>query len=338
MWILSNGTPFAAERTLASDKNGRDVWIVAVKGTFTIKADGTIELAEEQEPVLVMPKHRGDPLKSSLLYESDIDYAKATTDILLHGHAYAPRGRHVSEVEVLMKVGPIQKTLRVVGDRVWKPGVLSLTLTEPKPFLKMPIIYERAFGGTDRRSHDPKKHAWERRNPVGTGFAVAPEHLENQPAPNVEDPKAPTLSWKERPRPAGFGPIARHWSPRVEFAGTYDSRWEEERQPLLPGDFDERFFLCAPEDQQSPGYLRGREPVELHNLTPEGLLRFTLPQVALGFRTLLGDQRIEHRANLHTVILEPDVPHLIMVWQTALPCHGKKLKLNSTTVFLKQIV
>lgn len=328
MWVLKNDTPFAAERTLVCDRNGADLWLVAVKGTFLITGDHSLELAQEQKEVLLSPEHRDDPAVSSLLYESDLDYTKPTTDIILHGHAYAPAGRVNRRVDVTMRIGNMTKTLRVIGDRVWDKGFLGPVLSDPELFQKMPISYERAFGGTDLRSDDPKTHGWEPRNPVGLGFATARRHVIGQPAANVEDPRALISSWKNRPRPAGFGPIARHWSPRVELAGTYDERWEKERLPLLPKNFNERFFQCAPADQQSPNYLTGGEPVELVNLSPDGLLRFNLPRMKLDFTTRLGGRIIEHGARLHTLILEPDVPIVILIWHTALPCHGKKLTLQ----------
>ncbi len=333
MWILSNDTPFAAERSLVADRNGADVWVVAVKGTFLIRPDGTTILADEQEPLVAYPEHTGDPAVSSLKYECDLDYAKPTTDILLRGHACAPRGMPVTEIAVSMNVGPVSKVLRVTGDRTWSAGVFGPKLTEPEPFVKMPITYERAYGGTDCKLADRGKHGWEPRNPIGTGFAVDPDHLIGQPAPNVEE-----AGQGRSRRPAGFGPIARHWGPRATLAGTYDATWQNSRFPLLPKDFDERFFQCAPEDQQAPQYLKGREPVELRNLTPDGLLTFTLPRVALRFRTMLAGATIEHRAHLHTVMLEPDVPRVLMVWHTSLPCHGKKLKLIGTTVSRKTII
>jgi hypothetical protein len=123
----------------------------------------------------------------------------------------------------------------------------------------------------------------------------------------------------------------------VKFAGTYDAKWENQRQPLLPEDFDERFYLCAPEDQQAPAYLQGGESVELRNLTPEGLLRFQLPKELLGLRTFFSTGEIvHHRAKLHTVILEPEVPRVIMVWHTSLPCHPKVYKLLWTRVVRKR--
>ena len=163
------------------------------------------------------------------------------------------------------------------------------------------------------------------------------KHLIGQRAPNIEDPKALISSWKQRPRPAGFGPIAGDWSPRIDLAGTYDHKWEKERLPLLPDDFNERYYQCAPEDQLAPTYLRGGEPVELLNLTPERLLRFKLPRVALGFETHFFDgETVYHRSTLYTVILEPDVPRVIMVWHTMLYCHAKGLKLESTTITQKR--
>jgi len=43
-----------------------------------------------------------------------------------------------------------------------------------------------------------------------------------------------------------FGPIGRHCKPRVQLAGTYDDSWTEDRMPLLPDDFQERFHNAAP--------------------------------------------------------------------------------------------
>lgn len=333
MWGLQNRTRFTAERAWVRDKNGAEVWIVVVKGTYLIGSDGSMELAEKQEDVCKAPKFLGEQGKSSLLYDSDLQYTKPGTDVLLHGHAYAPRRKQTTQLDVTIKIANIAKTLRVFGNRYWDRGLIKMKMTSPEPFEKMPIIYERAFGGVDKKSKDPKRHGWERRNPVGTGFAVEPKHLIGKRVPNIEFPKDLISFWNNRPRPAGFGPIAGAWSPRLELAGTYDERWEKERLPLLPDDFDDRFYYCAPVDQQTPEPLSGGETVALYNLTRDGVLRFQLPRVKLEFRTRFADEGIvEHRASLHTVILEPDVLRVIMVWHTALPCHPKVLRLEQTVV------
>jgi hypothetical protein len=332
MWQVDNRTPFAAERGWVRDRNGAEIWLVAVKCTFDIRPDGSTEVSKEQPPVLRMPEHIGEPGKSSLRYENDLVLTKTTTDIIVVGHAYAPKGRPTTQMEAGFRVGPVRKMLRVTGNRQW--GVTGVS--DPEPFLQMPLTWERAFGGVDTRSAHPERD-WDWRNPVGTGFAVSRDNATALTLPNVEYADEAVTSWSDRPRPAGVGPVAGHWQPRVGLAGTYDDRWMQTRQPLLPDDFDDRYFQCAPLDQQAPAFLRGGEPVVLHRLTPSGDLRFHLPKVFLGFETRFydGSRELHKARKLHTVILEPDVPRVSLVWHTALPCHFKVQKLERTIVTLK---
>ena len=64
MWQVDNRTPFAAERGWVRDRNGAEVWLVAVKCTFDIRPDGTTEVSEGQPPVLGVPEQFGEPGKS----------------------------------------------------------------------------------------------------------------------------------------------------------------------------------------------------------------------------------------------------------------------------------
>lgn len=337
MWTVNNNTPFAADRTFVCDANGAMVWVVVVKGTFLINSDGATVAADKQAEVCLKPEYRGDPETTALVYDIDMVHTKPTTDIILNGHAYAPKGKPAFEIDATMQVAEVTKTVRATGDRVWEKGVAGLKTGDPQPFMKMPIVYERAFGGGDKPSSDVKNPHWERRNPVGVGYAKNPDVLVGQPVPNIENPESLISGTRLKTQPVGFGPIGRHWVPRVDWAGTYGEKWEKERLPLLPRDFDERFYQCAPPDQQAQQYLKGGEPVALLNLTPEGLLRFNLPRVWLSLRTRIGSEVIDHHANLHTVILEPDVPRVVMVWHTSVPCHGKDTKVQGTTVDLKEL-
>jgi hypothetical protein len=165
------------------------------------------------------------------------------------------------------------------------------------------------------------------------GYADAAQRVEGQRLPNIEyaDGRAE--------EPAGFGPLAAHWLPRRQWAGTYDERWERERKPFVPDDLDDRFFMSAPLDQRPPGHLIGGEDVELTHMTPSGTLRFKLPRVVLGFETHFnGSDSTVHRQVLHSVIIEPDHPRVSMVWQSSLQCHSRVLKLDNTHVFEKKMV
>ena len=332
MWQLLNRTPFAAERRWLRDRQGAEVWIVAVKASFDI-VGGRTQPASRQPPVLDLPEPVGRPGGSSLRYDADLILTKTCTDVTVVGHAWAPAGRVVDRQDVAFRVGPVHKALRVFGDRQW--GLFGATA--PRPFEKMPLVYERASGGpVASAAHDDEGDA-DARNPVGAGHARSAREAKGMRLPNIEWPQAPILSWRDRPAPAGFGSIACHWQPRVGFAGTYDEAWRRTRQPLWALDLDERYFQSAPLDQQCPGFLRGGEPVALRGLSPAGPLDFVLPTVHLGFETRFfdGTRVIHPNRRLHSVILEPDLPRVSLVWHSALPCHDRVHQLEHTVVTLK---
>jgi len=211
VWQVDNRTPFAAERGWVRDRNGAEIWLVAVKCTFDIGPDGATKVSAEQPPVLRVPEYHGEPGKSSIKYENDLVLTKTTTDVLVVGHGYAPGSNPVTEFDVGFRVGPIQKLLRVFGDREWTGSAPS----SPLPCVKMPLVYERAYGGIDRKSSRPDQD-WDWRNPVGTGFAAEKASLDGVLLPNIEYPGKAMRSWDDRPPPAGFGVIGGHWQPLAE--------------------------------------------------------------------------------------------------------------------------
>lgn len=315
MWALDNKTAYAAERNWIRDKEGVHHFVVAVKATFDVSTNGKLTLADEQRPPMLEPEYHGKPGESSLRYDSDLLAVKPCTDVILDAHAHAPKGRKAKSVVTSARVDDMRKALVVHGLRVYrKDPIGGIVMTDPVPFLSLPIRYEGAFGGVDFTDPDPKKHRMDSRNPVGAGFAVNRDHLIDQPAPHIAYQKGDILN----KGPAGFGPIDPSWSPRRELAGTYDEKWESNKKPLLPDDYDDLFAASAPADQRSKRHRRGGERVELINLSPEGILAFYLPKIYLTFTTHIGRQRQEHRSRLTSILIESETRQVMLVWQTAL--------------------
>lgn len=326
MWALDNRTPYAAERTWVRDRDGAHHWIVVVKGTWNIGSDGGLTLAEEQLPPLYAAEYLGEPGATSLRYEADLVGMKPGTDVVVLGSAHAPGGRPTPSVEVGLRVGPIDKRLLVHGPRLYGRGVVGPSPEDAEPFVQQPISWELAWGGTDTRDPDPARHGLEPRNPVGRGYARERGALIGTPAHQIE----PAGGGQE---PAGLGPIGPSWAPRLAFAGTYDDRWFAQRRPLLPEDFDPRFFMAAPADQQVLEHLRGGEDVELSQLHPAGLLRFRVPRHWFVFTSRFGRKEVEHRARLVSVVIEPDEGRLQVAWQTSLPVSAPDVDyLDSTSI------
>jgi hypothetical protein len=269
-----------------------------------------------------------------LRYDADLLAAKPTTDILLNGAAYAPNGRPSTSFAVGMSVGPVKKILRVTGDQHWQQGTFGAQPSAMSPVVRIPIVYERAYGGYDSEGPDPTKHRLDPRNPVGCGLDSAAQRQPGRPLPNFSYPDSSV----EKSGPAGFGAIDSFWSPRRELAGKYDERWQQRRMPLLPEDWSPLSLQCAPPDQLPASPLRGGEQVELVNLTPSGVLRFTLPKVHLAFNTLIDGRTIEHRARVSSVIIEPDHLRVIMVWQSAISCPGEIDYLEDTIIREKRLI
>lgn len=330
MWALENLTPFFAERSWVRDKNGAEIWVVAIKASFDFTATGQVILAKQQQPITMAAEYT-DETNTVLCYDTDLPECKIATDVLVNGVAYAPDGHPAKQWMVNLRVGPINKSLLISGDRVWQKGLLTPVLSEPKPIISLPLGYQYAFGGSDP-SGSKYTH-----NPIGRGYAQETSAFIDLPAPNIEYLSSPICHWQDQPLPAGFSAIPGHRQPRAGFAGTYDQAWEQQRHPLLPEDFDPRFFQCAPLDQQVPGFLKGGEQVELTHLTPIRKISLYLPKASFHLVTRFSDGHKQvHRAHLHTVIIEPDEHRVIMVWHSHLRCHHRVNLLKSTRIRLKK--
>lgn len=331
MLQIKNQTPFRVMLLPLVDRDGVDTVYAIVKGTFNIGA--RVSLADEQQPITLVDQHFGEPTSSSIRAPSDVCLEKSGTDILMIGSAWAPDGNPLWQMDVSLSIGPNGRTVRVFGDRVWDGSGMSTTWIAP--FTRMPLLWERAFGGRDETPAGLRSYA---QNPVGMGFRSADgtKPLGGLPLPNVEDPRALIQSWKDAPLPAGFAPLAPHWEPRRSYAGTYDSAWETERAPYLPRDFDARFFQLAPSGMCVPQGLHGGELVEAQGVTPDGVLRFVLPaaRIDLSFRLERGGA--DRQASLDMVLVEPDAHRLTMVWRAALRCDKAMLKVREVTTTVQR--
>jgi len=323
---LRNETSFPAAMVPGLDTTGLETLTVVVKGTFVwVPGQTTLERAEEQRGILFADEHHGEPSASSVKYEADTGPAKRGTDIVLVGHAVSARPSRV--LDVMLTAGPVAGVLRVFGDRAWYRSLGRFEASEPLPFSRMPLVWERAFGGADTSDPDPAKHAYEERNPVGTGFFAGRGHegIEGTRLPNVEDPRALVSSPMDRPAPAGFAFVARSWMPRRAYAGTYDERWRRERFPFLPEDFDERFFDAAPENLVTPEPLVGLEPVVVTNVSEQGDVRFFVPRVSLGVTLSLKGRLSALLPSLATMVIEPDERRVTLTWRATFPCRRELL-------------
>lgn len=323
---LVNDTAYTCERVVYGDGSGRERLLVIVKAVFSVAEDATLKPLEEPPPLRAADTFFDEVGGSSILWETEMIPAKASTDVVLLGTAQTKDQRLVPQLNVSLKIGELSKTVTVFGDRVWEDHLTGAKPGPITPFREMPLVYERAFGGRDQSTENRKYWEAEQRNPVGVGFrakhSAAP--IDGAPLPNLEDPGALIRHAGDRPPPAGFGTIARDWLPRLSLAGTYDEDWQTSRAPLLPEDFDPRFHNSAHPDLIAPGYLRGDEAVSVHNVLPSGRpWSFQLPGVTPVGKVQIGGADTPCPLQLDTVVLDADEQQVTQIWRGELDIHHR---------------
>jgi hypothetical protein len=328
MLQLKNSTPFAASMAMFPSEIGVDTLYLIVKAGFNIGRKWT--LVDEQIPPCNEDEYWGEPNQSSLKYASDFHMGKPSSDIIMTGQACAPEGQTVQQLDVSLSVGQVGKTIKVFGDREWRNGRIST----PKPFNKMPIIYERAFGGV--HMVDGVVKSSDARNPVGCGYSGdrSIDEMDGERLPNLEDPANIIQQSSDRPQPSCFAYSSASWQPRLGYAGSYDQAWQNKQAPYPPEDFDKRFFNCAHSDLIYPGYLSGGEAVKISNMHPDGEIQFNLPQINLVSEVSFDKDTQCPKFNLETLALEPNQLQLSMVWRASMSCDKRLLKVKQARIAL----
>lgn len=226
---------------------------LVIKRTYRITRDGHCTLADEQLPIEEgSPNYDPDVTGTHVsppCWDSDVFAFKNATDVVVQGHAYAYGSR--ASVDAQLEVGNVARTVRVTGDRTceWAGG--QIRFGPPAPFEKMPLRYDRAYGGCDvtalERHGDPilaafgsSQPEWhlERctrfhypRNPAGVGYLIEADRTSVSALrlPNLEFPFDPVTperlalgnpqAWLSAPLAAGFDWFDPAWFPRLAYIG-----------------------------------------------------------------------------------------------------------------------
>lgn len=303
-----NRTPFYVVTVPWQVRPPQDSIAVIVKGSFDLVAGAAARAAEET----ALPSgdvHRDDDPNRSLAYASDFAVFKPKADVLLTGHAV-----HGSSgaVRVVFRFGHsgngFERAAAVFGDRIWQSTKAGVSPGPPRPFDRIPLSYEEAFGGSRFDA-----------NPVGVGQAGQGPSTELPALPRLEDPAHLITRLGDAPAPVCFAPIPVLWKDRWSRLGTYDGRWLKTRWPYFPEDFDWGYFQAAPSAQQL-AYLTGDEPFEIVGMHADhAVLRGSLP----GIRVRCVLQRTEPAGSglkevtlrLDTASFDVDAMKLHLVWR-----------------------
>lgn len=197
----------------------------------------------------------------------DLGVPKPCAEFLVSGKAYTAHQDDRSACAARVRVGTLEKTLAVFGDRYW----LSGQPTPPSAFDAMPLDWARAYGGAAFAE-----------NPLGRG---ADEETINgvrtRRLPNVEPWLGRMTRPDQRPEPASFGPVSPIVPRRFARMGQYESGWLENSAPGFLDSMDPHYFNAAAPDQWWPEKPELEPGIEyaLWNMHPRhACLSGTLPR------------------------------------------------------------
>jgi uncharacterized protein YjbI with pentapeptide repeats len=284
--------------TRCYEHRGRKLFGVSVLAFLTLEKRPTLLLETALWPFLA------DALGKDAALE--IGMPKSVSEFLVFGSAHVPDGQPVPAIAIRARLGPVDKTALVFGDRQWKrskPG-------EAAPFTSMPLDWSRAFGGPAFAD-----------NPIGKGHRPAdvdPKQVRD--LPNFEVPYKELRRPTDIVAPIGFGLVDAAWPQRAKRIGTYDDRWLRTRFPGLPDDIDWRHFNVASPDQWLDRGIAADEAFELRHLHParpaiEGRLPRMSARAFLNRETSGAPRLEEVELALRTVAFFPDRERIVLIWQ-----------------------
>ncbi|MEQ8398370.1 DUF2169 domain-containing protein [Thalassobaculum sp.] len=231
----------------------------------------------------------------------DVGMPKPQGEVVVIGDAAAPGGQPVTQMAVEFSVGSVRKRLTVFGDRHWELFNDGAVFTKPLPFERMPLVWERAFGGPDFAA-----------NPAGTGDAAQAALSEGRVVrlPNIEDAANLILDVGHAPDPVGVAPMDVMVPARQRYAGTYDDAWLKNHYPGHAVDFDWAFYNTVPSDQWTTGFFVGDERIRIAGMHPDHpVIESRLPGMRV--RSFLNHERdgqrtlTETEMRCETVVLFP---------------------------------
>lgn len=294
--------PFRVSSLLWQRQRGGTVLTIICKATFDLYPTQA-RLSQDQDDPNEDDNHWNDDPARSLYSPNDLVPFKVRADVVLVGHAFAPRGEQVRSIPTRLVVSSIDKAVEAHGERAF---AIDGSFREGARVSKVPLRYERAAGGPDTY------------NPVGVRPDAPFDAHGLTPLPNLQPPGLHIQSRNDVIPSIGYGPIAPSWPGRVDRLGQHAATfsWHNLRNHPLPEDIDPSFFNCAPPDQQLDE-LRDNERIVLENLHPQQPRLITSlpglhPRV---FAVRSGNAAQEVAVRCDTLWIDTDRQQCTIVWR-----------------------
>lgn len=321
---LINQTPLTAALHVSMLDEERDVrqGLLVAKATFEVGGGGGVRPAPDPLPVL----EEDEETDLGVLPTDTHVRQGSELEVMLLGAAYAPRGRPLGHMQVELEIGERVWSLDVSGDRHWVGTGSGARPTEPVPFARMPLTWERAFGGSTDVWLDPHSviEVMAPSNPLGRGFDPEPHarglatHLgvpdgfprwePLRPLPNLEHPAHRVTAYSDQPDPCCWAPRPVIMLRREEPRGLPEEIIERGVSDLHRG-----FYRSAREMVLPAAPLGAR--VRVSGVRPTGDWGFAIPPGEVFADYVLGDRTGTKPLVPQMLVLLPEQSRFYVVYR-----------------------
>lgn len=312
---LANATPLAARvRVWDGDEPDRREGVILAKATWQYTPAGALSL-DVAKPFPLFDTDEPSPF--GVIPRDDLPRGEDGFEVIFLGSAHAPRGSAVTEMTVSLRVGEVERSLCVVGDRTVRDGVISA----PQPFTRMDLGWSNAFGGAAEVlvDRDAPVIVSDVRNPAGKGFDPAPQAFAlcealkapkgypvilggERVLPNVEHPAHRITSVRDAPEPVSWATRSMSSAGHATRAMDLEASQREGTPVLTPRAYHravDEWILDRPAEGAA---------VEMRGMDPDGTVRFALPRMRVACDFQVG-------ASATTLELLPEVLLIVGPWR-----------------------
>ncbi|MBK8257938.1 MAG: DUF2169 domain-containing protein [Polyangiaceae bacterium] len=303
--VLVEG-PFSAATLFWRARRGELRCSIIAKTTYAL-LPRLAPIVEPSDPLRPMDTPWDGAVDRSIRTPGDLVPFKHSPEVMLVGHAYAPKKVPQSRLAVRLLVGDLDTALEVFPPRHF---LADDQLEEPQAS-RMPLAYEYAAGGSDSD------------NPVGIDTELV-DGWGRRGAPSVLPLGMSLTHPSDSVDVAGWGPIAPTWPSRARRLRTEDRAWlaDPARTPM-PAAFDVRFFQSAPHQNWLSGPIRPDERLVLENLSPSYSRLVTNLDGVVPYATVLGTKEVRVPLIADTLFIDTDRAVVTLTWRGLVLVDGR---------------
>jgi hypothetical protein len=271
---IINHTPFPYLYFKASTSQDQIANAIVVKLKYDL-SNGQMILSKDQNSKL-----SNAPVQDQYgEFDSENIYRRGGVDFFVLGSAI-PRSKE-EQKKMIVQVylpGKIDQSIAIFGNRKWDLSLLGLKISEPEPFVEMPISIYNAYGGVD--DYDGLKFPFVN-NKFGKGFIWDKKNAVGVSLPNIENPTKLIQNWNDRPLPTGLGPCPMNEERLMRGIRINKEQEVEDINPIL---FNNAFSRMIANN------IIGGEQIVVKGMSKEGISKFIIPTTNLELNLYFGEK------------------------------------------------